>query len=448
VKDYYQILGVAEEASGEEIEARWAELMKEYHPRLHEREGETAEKIKEIREAYEVLRDPSSRREYNFGRILKRLILEGKHQRRKERYDRGKRLIIPAAIVLLFLIGGFFIIKIALTPQQKPIVPVALAPVPEAEGVASISKSVPGEMPKVHDEKSSQTIAEQMAKSQETISSVAKLPRKKLEHKEKIAKEPVKTEKIIPGEMPKPEVSKSLKPMLEERPKVEEPKPVRTEPRPAKAYVPAPEKTEKPGVTTVTAKETPKVAPGREPKKVSRTLPKEEPKTTPQEPPASQPSRPEEAKPMDQKSQVAQIPPAKSAAPIAAVPSMPHPFTKENEVREFLAKYVDRYTQRDIEGFLSFFSPMAIQNQKDGIEQIRKIYSRQFELYERLKYQLKDPKIEILEKSVKVRASYEIEQFSKKGEMKQLRGDIDWDLVKEGGELKILAIQYRTHKTR
>ena len=127
---------------------------------------------------------------------------------------------------------------------------------------------------------------------------------------------------------------------------------------------------------------------------------------------------------------------------------MPHPFVTEQEVRQFLAKYVDRYTQRDIEGFLSFFSPMAIQNQKDGIEGIRKIYSRQFELYERLKYQLKNLKIEILEKSVKVRASYEIEQFSKKGETKQLRGDIEWDLVKEGGELKILTIQYRHDKTR
>jgi hypothetical protein len=75
------------------------------------------------------------------------------------------------------------------------------------------------------------------------------------------------------------------------------------------------------------------------------------------------------------------------------------------------------------------------------------MYSRQFELYERMKYQLKDPKIEILEKSVKIRALYEIEQFSK-GETKQLRGEIEWDLVKEGRELKILTIQYRTHKTR
>ena len=127
---------------------------------------------------------------------------------------------------------------------------------------------------------------------------------------------------------------------------------------------------------------------------------------------------------------------------------MPHPFVEENEVREFLAKYADRYTQRDIEGFLSFFSPMAIQNQKDRIEKIREMYSKQFEQYERFKYQLKDPKMKILENSVKVRASYEIEQFSKKGETKQLRGDIEWELVREGKELKVLTIEYKPEKTK
>jgi hypothetical protein len=58
------------------------------------------------------------------------------------------------------------------------------------------------------------------------------------------------------------------------------------------------------------------------------------------------------------------------------------------------------------------------------------------------------PRPEILEKSAKARASYEIEQFSKKGETKHLRGEIEWNLVKEDGGLKILAIQYRPHKTK
>jgi len=86
MKDYYQILGVEEEASGEEIEARWAELMAQYRSRLHKGEGEAAEEIKEVKEAYEVLTDPSKRMEYDFERILKRSVLKI-HQRRKQRYD-------------------------------------------------------------------------------------------------------------------------------------------------------------------------------------------------------------------------------------------------------------------------------------------------------------------------------------------------------------------------
>jgi len=442
MKDYYQTLGVDEEASGEEIEARWAELMKQYRSRLHEREGEAAEKIKEIKEAYEVLRDPLKRKEYDFEKLLKRSILEKMHQRRKERYDRKKRLIIRAGVVVLLLVGGFFVFKMAqLTLQQKP-VPETPAPVAEAERVTSPSKPVPGEISKVSDQKSSQTVPEQIVKSQEATSPVAKLPKKELEPKEKIAKETLKIEKPIFEEMPKKEVSKSPKPISEERPKVEEPKPVSTERQPAVGYVPVSERAKKPEVAIVNEKEKPKGTPKEVPKEVSQPLPKEEPKTIPQEPPVPQPSAAKQTKPVER------VPSPKPVAPVAAIPPMLHPFVKENEIRQFLAKYADRYTQRDIEGFLSFFSPMAIQNQKDGIEAIRKIYSRQFELYERLKYQLKDPKIEILEKNVKIRASYEIEQFSKKGAMKQLRGDIEWDLVKEGGELKILTIQYRHDKTK
>jgi curved DNA-binding protein CbpA len=448
MKDYYQILGVEEEASREKIEARWVDLMKQYRPHLHEREGESAEKIKEIREAYEVLREPSSRREYDFGRVLKRSIREGRHQRRKERYDRKKSQIIRAGIVLLFLIGAFFVIKIALTPQQKPVAPVARAPVPEAERVSSTSKPVLAEISKASDQESSQKIPEQIVKSQKTLSPVAKPPRKELEPREKIAQEPVKTEKTVSREIPKPEVPKDLTRMSEERPKVEEPKPVSTESRPVIAYAPASEEAKKLEAGKADEKEKPKAIPKEVPKEVSRALPKEEPKTILQDRPVSQPSRPIEAKPTDQKSPVAEIPPTKPAAPIAAIPPIPHPFVKENEVRQFLAKYVDRYKQKDIEGFLSFFSPLAIQNQKDRIEKIREMYSKQFERYESFNYQLKDPKMKILENSVKVRASYVIEQFSKKGDTKQLRGDIEWELIKEGNELKVLTIEYKPEKTK
>jgi len=322
MKDYYQILGVEDWASGEEIEARWAELMRQYPSNLRER-GETDDKIKEINEAYQVLKNPLTRKEYDFERVLRRSVLKKISQQREERAKR-KKLIVRASVVVLFLVAGFFVFKMAqLTIQQKPITAPS-APVPEAKRPTSVSKSVPSEIPKAPDQKSSPTIPEKIAKSQETISAVAKLPEKELEPKEKIAKETFKTEKIIPKDMPKTKVPKSPEPISEEIPKVEEPKPVSTEPRPAKAYAPVPEGAQKPEVAVVTEKETPKVTPKEIPREVpkevvkeapkealrevSPVLPKEEVKTIPQEPPVSQPSRSKEAKPMDQKSQVAPIP--------------------------------------------------------------------------------------------------------------------------------------------
>src|SRR4030042_5789903 len=123
--DYYKILGVEEEASIEEIEARVFELAKRYSFNLKEK-GEANERIKEIKEAYEILKNPSTRKEYDYDRFLKRSILEKMHQRRRERYDRKKliikSIIIPAGAVVLSLVVGLFILKMPqLTIQQKHI---------------------------------------------------------------------------------------------------------------------------------------------------------------------------------------------------------------------------------------------------------------------------------------------------------------------------------------
>jgi hypothetical protein len=498
MKDYYQILGIEEEASEKEIEARWAELMKQYPSDLGGR-VETDEKIKEINEAYQVLKNPSTRMEYDFERLLKRSVLKKISQRKEKRLGR-KKLIIPAGVVVLFLVVVFIIFKMAqLTTPEKPIIATS-TPVPEGEILISDSKSVYSEMPEAPDQESSQIIPEEIPESQDVITPFAKLPKKELEPKEKITQKAGKLEQLIPKDMPKVEVPESPKPVSKEISKVEKPKSVVIEPTAAPTYAPIPEEVQKSKVAIVTEKEAPKAtikeAPievPKSPKLVSKEIskvekpksvvmeptaaptyapipeevqkskvaiateketpkvtikeapmevPKEEVKTIPKEPPVSQPSRPEEARPTDQKRKVDQIPPEKPISPV------PPPFVKENEVRGFLALYVDRYTQRDAKGFLSLFSPFAIQNQKDGIEAIRKIYSRQFELYERLSYQLKNIEIEILKEIVKVKASYEIEQFSKKGETKQLRGDIEWELVKEGEDLKIFSLKYRNEKTR
>ncbi|MER3407121.1 MAG: heat-shock protein, partial [Patescibacteria group bacterium] len=62
MKDYYQILGVPENADEETIKKAFRELAKKYHPDVP---GGDAEKFKEILEAYRVLSDKKLRAEYD-----------------------------------------------------------------------------------------------------------------------------------------------------------------------------------------------------------------------------------------------------------------------------------------------------------------------------------------------------------------------------------------------
>ncbi len=64
-KDYYQILGVAKEASGQEIKKAYKKLAVKYHPDKNPGDQAAEEKFKEITEAYEVLGDAEKRKKYD-----------------------------------------------------------------------------------------------------------------------------------------------------------------------------------------------------------------------------------------------------------------------------------------------------------------------------------------------------------------------------------------------
>ena len=65
-KDYYETLGVDKKSTDSEIKKAYRNLAKKYHPDLNRgNETETAEKFKEISEAYEVLMDKNKRALYD-----------------------------------------------------------------------------------------------------------------------------------------------------------------------------------------------------------------------------------------------------------------------------------------------------------------------------------------------------------------------------------------------
>lgn len=63
-KDYYKIMGVSPDASEKEIKLAYRKLARKYHPDLN-KEPKAEEHFKEMGEAYEVLKDPTKRAEYD-----------------------------------------------------------------------------------------------------------------------------------------------------------------------------------------------------------------------------------------------------------------------------------------------------------------------------------------------------------------------------------------------
>jgi molecular chaperone DnaJ len=64
-KDFYQVLGVPDSASQDDIKKAYRRLAKQYHPDANPDNAKAAERFKEISEAHSTLSDPEKRKQYD-----------------------------------------------------------------------------------------------------------------------------------------------------------------------------------------------------------------------------------------------------------------------------------------------------------------------------------------------------------------------------------------------
>lgn len=63
VSDPYQVLGVSHSASEDEIRSAYRRLAKKYHPDLNPNDAQAAQKMNEVNEAYDLLKNPQAYRQ-------------------------------------------------------------------------------------------------------------------------------------------------------------------------------------------------------------------------------------------------------------------------------------------------------------------------------------------------------------------------------------------------
>ena len=438
MKDFYKILGLKEDASEEEIRERWIELTKQYHPDRSE-DTTSDEKIREINEAYQVLKHSSTRVEYD----LKRIYGQGEKENRRGSYF--KKLGLPAGIVIMVMMIGIIYLGTSQngtneTGQTSPKNSITQfpndlttnrpgAPVMQEPLAASTQQPLVGS---THQPMAASTQQTQPAK--EAISGAR--PEGHRDAMPQRSKGPaVPTDKTIQTGIPiqKPLVASIPKPI-----EVPTQQPHAAKSTPA---VPVVNPTNaRNTINSINAVDSTTQSPGNAVKPAAPVVvtPKkgelhaqlpgpitQSPKdlTTHQSPYSTNSLHPKIA--------LAQLKPSTLVA-------------TEDEVKKFFNNYIKYYDRKEVKGVLSLFSSKAIQNQKDGLEQIRKIYIDFFNEVQGIRFSLQDMKIEIYQNAAEVKARYEIEQILKtSGEKEVWRGPVRWILIKEDGKLKILSVDYK-----
>ena len=389
MKDYYKVLNVRETATEEEIRNHWVGLTKRYHPDQAAKEGLDEKRIREINEAYEILKFSSTRVKYDLQRA---------YEKRKKREVFRRIMLRKSYLLLIPLVFGLIYFSL----REFPVSPPSNPPLTPVKDVIPAKDS--------------------MKPPQRTSPDGENVRFKGRPSPEK----PVPVPRMGGANDRKTEISKAIS-------KKEDPGAVSTG-QPGKIKKDGSQRIAK--VEGVSSKiepvMAPRPAPGLAPRPESPKPAKTESKDSIETPIEQAPPLPEPVTASAQRSD-------DSTTGRLADNGM----TREEEVKRFFDSYVERYTLMDINGFLMFFSSRAIQNKTDDIDEIRKTYTQFFNQSQSLVYQVKNPAIKIFPDSVQVKAFYEVKQKLKTGATRLWKGRIEWDLVREEGALKISSLEYR-----
>ena len=134
--------------------------------------------------------------------------------------------------------------------------------------------------------------------------------------------------------------------------------------------------------------------------------------------------------------------PLSAKAQSAIPPTTDQPVTEE-EVRRFMDEYKARMMRMDIDAFMDLFSKEAVENRMIFYDDIRRAYGKAFASSNAIEDRLEIYSVQAYQKSALVRGRYDLVQ-SLKGKRRRVsyQGDIQWNLIRENGSLKIKEINY------
>lgn len=130
----------------------------------------------------------------------------------------------------------------------------------------------------------------------------------------------------------------------------------------------------------------------------------------------------------------------RAQAPVS--PEIPQAVTEE-EVNRFFDEYTARFMSMDLDAFMDLFSQEAVENRMHPYADIREGYRKTFANSNSIVYNLEIYSIQTYQKSAFVRGRYELIQSFRGSKKKGIfEGDIQWELIREDGSLKIKEINY------